>query len=175
MQVSRSIAAWRQARPLRFTGPLKPCREQPRLRSPALVSASPLHSAQRHQGNINATMAKAKTQTDPKPTPKWQSVSWQKKDQQFASIPSQWRLPQSPPATVTNHLSIPRECGLLTEKELNITENYDATALAQAIKDRKLKCVDVATAFCKVCTWCCFILTTNLSRGLQLHTNLPTA
>jgi Asp-tRNA(Asn)/Glu-tRNA(Gln) amidotransferase A subunit family amidase len=94
-------------------------------------------------------MAKSKTQTDPKLTPKWQSVSWQKKDQQFASIPSQWRLPQSPPASVTNYLNIPRECGLLTEKEVDITEHYDATGLAQAIRERTFTCVDVTTAFCK--------------------------
>jgi hypothetical protein len=95
-------------------------------------------------------MAKSKTQSDPKPTPKWQSTSWQKKDQQFARIPNEWRLPQLPPSNVTNYLGIPRECGLLTEKELDITENYDATALAKAIRERKLTCVDVTTAFCKV-------------------------
>lgn len=95
-------------------------------------------------------MSKSKSQSDPKPTPKWQSVAWQKKDQQFARIPSQWRLPQLPPASVTNYLSIPRDCGLLTEKELNITENYDATALAKAIRERRLQCIDVTTAFCKV-------------------------
>lgn len=121
-------------------------------------------------------MAKSNTQTDPKPTPKWQSVSWQKKDQQFASIPSQWRLPQQPPASVTNYLNIPRECGLLTEKELDITENYDATALAQAIKERRLTCVDVTTAFCKVqvCNQS-QMLTTNHTSGLRSHTNSPTA
>ena len=95
-------------------------------------------------------MTKSKTQSDPRPTPKWQSTSWQKKDQQFARIPNEWRLPQSPPSSVTNYLNIPRECGLLTDKELDITENYDATALAKAIRERKLTCVDVTTAFCKV-------------------------
>jgi hypothetical protein len=117
---------------------------------------SNLHTAQLHpQGDINDTMAKSKTQTDPKLTPKWQSVSWQKKDQQFASIPSQWRLPQSPPASVTNYLNIPRECGLLTEKEVDITEHYDATGLAQAIRERTFTCVDVTTAFCKVRVYYC--------------------
>ncbi|KAJ4340556.1 hypothetical protein N0V95_007480 [Ascochyta clinopodiicola] len=94
-------------------------------------------------------MTKSKTQADPSPTPKWQSVSWQKKDQQFACIPSQWRLPQPPPASVTNYLGVPRECGLLTEAELDITENYDATALARAIRERTLTCLGVTTAFCK--------------------------
>lgn len=149
-------AAWRQARPFCLPVPLKSCRQQPRLLSPGLVSNGHLHTDQlHHQDHPNSTMAKAKTQTDPKPTPKWQSISWQKKDQQFARIPVQWRLPQLPPSSVTNYLNLPRECGLLSGKELNITENYDATALAQAIRERKLTCVDVATAFCKVrlCWW----------------------
>jgi hypothetical protein len=38
----------------------------------------------------------------------------------------------------------------LTHEELNITEKYDASALAEAIRSRNLKCVDVARAFCKV-------------------------
>ncbi|KAH6644858.1 acetamidase [Boeremia exigua] len=83
------------------------------------------------------------------PTPKWQSVSWQKKDQQFARIPAQWRLSQLPPSNVTSYLGVPRACGLLTAKELDITEKYDATALARAIREKKLSCVDVTTAFCK--------------------------
>ncbi|KAF9695529.1 hypothetical protein EKO04_006663 [Ascochyta lentis] len=94
-------------------------------------------------------MTKSKTQTDPTSTPRWQSVSWQKKDQQSARIPSQWRLPQLPPSSVTNYLSLPRQSGLFTDKELDITENYDATALAEAIRERRLTCVDVTTAFCK--------------------------
>lgn len=141
------IAFCARARLLRPPVPLKTCRRQPRQPlAPGFIS---LHT-DRLQQDHNNTMAKAKTQSDPKPTPKWQSVSWQKKDQQFARIPSQWRLPQSPPASVTNFLSIPRECGLLTEEELDITENYDATALALAIKEKKFTCVHVATAFCKV-------------------------
>jgi amidase len=116
-------------------------------------------------------MSKSKPQSDPKPTPKWQSVAWQKKDQQFARIPNQWRLPQLPPSTVTNFLQVPRECGLLTEKELDITGHCDATALAQAIRERKFTCVDVTTAFCKVHWSQDDIDRTNCLRELQLHTN----
>ena len=38
----------------------------------------------------------------------------------------------------------------MTDREVDITEKYDATALAKAIRERKLTCVDVTTAFCKV-------------------------
>ena len=145
----------RRARQLRpspsWLLPLNPCRSRtPRLPqlSPQLVKY--LYTDELHLEHPNSTMSKPKSQADPKPTPKWQSVAWQKKDQQFARIPNQWRLPQLPPSTVTNYLHVPRECGLLTEKELDMTENYDATALAQAIREGKFTCVHVTTAFCKV-------------------------
>lgn len=132
--------------------PLKPW-SRVRLRHASAVSVTPdltsvkhVHTDELH----NSTMSKSKTDVDPKPTPRWQSVSWQKKDQQFARIPSQWRLSELPSANVTNYLDIPRECGLLTREELDITENFDATALANAIRGRELSCVDVTTAFCKV-------------------------
>lgn len=77
-------------------------------------------------------------------------MAWQKKDEQYARIPPEWRLDHLPGPDVTNYLDIPRTCGLLSEKELKITEQYDATGLAEAIRKRELKCVDVAVAFCKV-------------------------
>ncbi|KAF2442990.1 acetamidase [Karstenula rhodostoma CBS 690.94] len=82
---------------------------------------------------------------------RWQLVAWQKKDEQYARIPSNWRIPHDrlPAANATNYLDIPRKCGILSEEELRITEGYDATALAEAIRARKLKSVDVARAFCK--------------------------
>jgi hypothetical protein len=95
----------------------------------------------------------AMTSSQPQLPPKWQLVAWQKKDEQYARIPSDWRIPhdQLPAPKATNYLSIPSTCGILSNEELRITEKYDATALAEAIKSRKLKSVDVARAFCKVC------------------------
>jgi amidase len=81
---------------------------------------------------------------------KWRFVSWQKKDEQFARIPQAWRLTSLPSADTTNYTAVPRDCGLLSEQELRITEDYDATALAVAIRSRELRCVDVTRAFCKV-------------------------
>ncbi|KAL1858743.1 hypothetical protein Daus18300_009877 [Diaporthe australafricana] len=71
--------------------------------------------------------------------------------QQFADkVPKSLLLPPetitSPPRNVTQ---IPRECGILTPDELAVTEDYDATALAQAVRERKLTAVAVATAFAK--------------------------
>ena len=71
--------------------------------------------------------------------------------QRFAdSIPMELRLPQSvidsAPANVT---AIPRECGLLSEREIAITEDYDAVALADAIATKNYTAYEVATAFAK--------------------------
>ncbi|KAH8726182.1 general amidase-like protein GmdB [Phaeosphaeriaceae sp. PMI808] len=52
----------------------------------------------------------------------------------------------SPPIDVS---SIPNTCGILSPADIDITENYDATSLAEAIATRKLTAVEVATAFCK--------------------------
>ncbi|KAI3393122.1 hypothetical protein diail_4721 [Diaporthe ilicicola] len=86
-----------------------------------------------------------------KGTPEYEAHRDQIVQQQFADkVPEELLLPPeiitSPPRNVTN---IPRDCGLLTADELDITENYDATALAQAIRERKLTAVAVATAFAK--------------------------
>ncbi|ORY13423.1 amidase signature domain-containing protein [Clohesyomyces aquaticus] len=80
---------------------------------------------------------------------KWQLVSWMKKDEQYERIPKEWLLKTPPGPDVTSYLDIPRKCGLLTAEELRITEQYDATALMEGIRSRKLKCVDVTRAFCK--------------------------
>ena len=80
----------------------------------------------------------------------WQIVSNCKKDQQYERIPAGWRLNALPGPEVKNYLDIPQQCGLLTKEELEITENYDAVALAAAIRDKELRCVDVTRAFSKV-------------------------
>jgi hypothetical protein len=133
--------------------PLKP-RSRVRQRqtsalSPGCISNRQLHTQWPHQDH-NSIMSNSKPQADSQSTPKWQSVSRQKKDQQFARTPAEWRLPASPLPSVNNYLNIPRGCGLLTGRELEITENYDATALAKAIRERELTCLEVTTAFCKV-------------------------
>jgi amidase len=67
-----------------------------------------------------------------------------------SSVPDDLVLPSSiidnPPKNV---IDIPKTCGLLTQEELEITSNYDAVALAEAIASQKLTAVAVATAFAK--------------------------
>lgn len=92
-------------------------------------------------------------QTKPvaKGTPEYEALRDSIVREQFTEkVPASLLLPQSlidnPPKDVT---SVPRSCGLLTAEELDITENYDATALAAAILERKLTSVAVTTAFAK--------------------------
>lgn len=80
----------------------------------------------------------------------WQSIAKRKQEQLQASIPKEWLLETKPGANRNNYLDIPRECGLLSDQELDITERHDATALVQELVQGRLKSVDVVRAFCKV-------------------------
>ncbi|PON26684.1 hypothetical protein TGAM01_v204185 [Trichoderma gamsii] len=71
--------------------------------------------------------------------------------EEFATkVPEELRLSSdlinNAPRNVTD---VPRQCGLLSPEEIDITENYDATALAALIREKKLTSVAVATAFAK--------------------------
>ena len=80
----------------------------------------------------------------------WELDTKKKKAEQDARIPADWRLNTLPGPEVHNYTEIPRTCRLLTQDELQITEQYDAVELAAAIREKRLKCLDVARAFCKV-------------------------
>ncbi|CAH0045746.1 unnamed protein product [Clonostachys solani] len=86
----------------------------------------------------------------PKGTPAFEELKDKVLDEFAAKVPLELRLPQAliddPPKDVSK---IPRECGILSAKELEITEQYDAVALAEAIGSKKLTAVEVATAFAK--------------------------
>ncbi|RHZ62322.1 putative general amidase [Aspergillus thermomutatus] len=93
------------------------------------------------------------------------AVSQRKLAELDARIPSEWRLSDSqippgmlsPAESVTNVkqyervnvMDVPRTCGLLSGRELEITEEYDARALLRAIADKRLTAEEVTTAFCK--------------------------
>ncbi|ATY66222.1 general amidase [Cordyceps militaris] len=71
--------------------------------------------------------------------------------QQLADrIPVALRLPHAVVAAAPRNVTdIPRTCGLLTPRELAITEDHDAVALAAALAARTYTAVEVAAAFCK--------------------------
>jgi hypothetical protein len=80
----------------------------------------------------------------------WEEISLRKRQERDSKIPDQWRL-QNIDKSRTNVTSVPRECGLLTNRELDITENYDAKDIVDAIARQKWTAEEVTVAFCKVC------------------------
>lgn len=83
----------------------------------------------------------------------WQSIVQSKQAQAAAKIPPAWRLPTEYTQHISEHandnvLQIPRQCGLLSPKQLDITENHDATALLQKIHTREWSSYEVTEAFC---------------------------
>jgi hypothetical protein len=77
----------------------------------------------------------------------WQSKVAKKQAEVKAAIPAQWLLPPSirPPSV----LDIPRKCGILSERELIITESYDARQLLHQLAIGRLTSVEVTEAFSK--------------------------
>lgn len=90
------------------------------------------------------------TTTVPNGTPEFEEGRKALLQSFYDKIPKDLLIPRliidNPPRNVTK---IPRECGLLSSQELDITEKYDATTLATAIASRKYSAVQVATAFSK--------------------------
>ncbi|KAF1809461.1 general amidase-like protein [Eremomyces bilateralis CBS 781.70] len=78
----------------------------------------------------------------------WEVIAKRKQQERDSKIPAAWLLPTSP-ADNHNVLQVPGKAGILTPAEIDITENYDATGLRDAIAAGKLKSLDVAKAFSK--------------------------
>lgn len=102
--------------------------------------------------------------------PPYVAIAQRKQAELAAAIPAEWRLPAhlvpagmlSPAESITEGpkqygrvsvMEIPRTCGILTSKELEITEKYDARGLLSEMTDGRLKAEEVVRGFCKVrCT-----------------------
>lgn len=84
----------------------------------------------------------------------WQQVSAQKIASRDALLPKEWLLPQPPADSVLNVMDIPRTCGILSAKEIEITET-PATELIDKMIAKELTSVEVTTAFCKRATIGC--------------------
>ncbi|KAL3260268.1 hypothetical protein ABHI18_004711 [Aspergillus niger] len=87
-------------------------------------------------------------------TDDWRTLVAKKRKQLDAQIPSEWRLTDEFLAAIpTNgHLieaDVVRGSGILSEKELSMTEKYSATALLAELSKGNLTSVEVTTAFCK--------------------------
>ena len=105
--------------------------------------------------SLKSKLPIVQTRCSPAGTEAFEQVRKKLVDELCDSIPQEYHLPKTiidqfrekdKPTDVTG---IPATCGILTEKELSITEDYDATSLADAIANKKLTAVEVAKAFCK--------------------------
>ena len=81
--------------------------------------------------------------------PKYEQIAKQKQATRDALIPKEWRLRSLPQEDVLNVTKIPQSAGILSDHEISITENYDATSLSEAIRARTLTSHEVTLAYCK--------------------------
>lgn len=85
-------------------------------------------------------------------TETWEALVQKKQAEGAAKIPVTWRLPSdftniSETASL-NVIDVPRRCGLLSARQLDITERYDAMALLEKIHRQELTSYEVVEAFC---------------------------
>ena len=81
----------------------------------------------------------------------WQDIAARKQEANRAKIPQEWRLK---PEVLSQYsmksdvgvLDVPRTCGILTEKEIQLTEQVDATALLEQLATGKVRCA--TSSFC---------------------------
>ncbi|KIX96407.1 uncharacterized protein Z520_07673 [Fonsecaea multimorphosa CBS 102226] len=84
----------------------------------------------------------------------WRTLVERKRAEGAKAIPKEWRLSPSILESVNadadiSVLDVPGKCGILTPKELEITETYDAVDLTTKIAAKELSAVEVTEAFCK--------------------------
>src|SRR5271170_420781 len=91
------------------------------------------------------------------PKAPWQAIASRKQAYRNSKIPVEWRipsllLPKDPPLLEYGPqtvLHLPRECGILSNSEVSITEEYTIKSLLSALASTTLTALAVTTAFCK--------------------------
>jgi amidase len=84
----------------------------------------------------------------------WRVLVTKKRAQLDAQIPGEWRLSETflayvPASGRLIEDDVVRRSGILTEEELNITENYSAKELLSKLACGDMSSLHVTTAFCK--------------------------
>lgn len=93
------------------------------------------------------------------PADSWQAKASARRAQRDSALPAEWKLPSAiwdslklPLESNKNNLielDIVRKSGILTQKELEITENFDVDALLNLLATGKLSALEVTIAFSK--------------------------
>ncbi|KAF4564834.1 hypothetical protein EYR36_002774 [Pleurotus pulmonarius] len=78
----------------------------------------------------------------------WQKRSADRKRAQLESIPSQWHI-KSLPGDKQSVLDIPRACGILSDRELEITETVDLDTILDRLRSGEWTSVETTTAYYK--------------------------
>ncbi|KAG5645707.1 hypothetical protein DXG03_005402 [Asterophora parasitica] len=78
----------------------------------------------------------------------WQEIVAEKKARQQASIPKEWILTKPPPQEQLNVIDFPESSGLLSSREIEIT-NTHVDGLLERLASAQWSAVEVATAFAK--------------------------
>ncbi|OSX66119.1 hypothetical protein POSPLADRAFT_1052794 [Postia placenta MAD-698-R-SB12] len=78
----------------------------------------------------------------------WKELVADKRRRQQETIPKDWLI-GCPPDTVLDVTAIPEQCGLLSERELQITNTVDVAVLLQKLHSAEWSAVEVTTAFYK--------------------------
>jgi amidase len=81
--------------------------------------------------------------------PDWQERAAAKRAANAESLPSSMILPKPPAPEVLDVMQVPMECGLLTDRELEITESKTVGLLLQKLAKREYSALEVAAAFIK--------------------------
>lgn len=89
----------------------------------------------------------------------WQERSAKKREECFNRIPEAWRVPESLMSSLNLPLEdnqndlirgdVVRRSGILTERELKITEEYTLSTLIAALAEGSLTSLDVTIAYSK--------------------------
>ncbi|KAF3913253.1 Acetamidase [Arthrobotrys entomopaga] len=81
--------------------------------------------------------------------PAYLDIAKRKQAEQQSRIPKEWKLKSLLDDNITDVRYIAKECGILSTREIEITEIYDAVELAEKIRKRIYSCHEVTLAFCK--------------------------
>lgn len=78
----------------------------------------------------------------------WKELCEARKREQQDQIPKEWII-VLPPEDRLNIIDVPLECGLLTTREIEITETIDINALLDKLARAEWSSLEVTTAFYK--------------------------
>lgn len=78
----------------------------------------------------------------------WQELVADKRRRQADAIPKEWLI-TPPPDTVLDVTQVPESCGLLSARELEITNTVEVATILHNLATAKWSSVEVTTAFYK--------------------------